>query len=274
MSYTLEEQFNSPNYRPGRPEGSPNVIVIHHWGSDGQSHNGVIRELCRPDVEKSAHYIVSGKRVTCIVDPDDRAWHAGPNGNPRGIGIECRPECDAETFRTVAELIHDLRATYGHLPLKGHRDIMATECPGRYYARLDELSHLADNFTTPPRPRISTPRLGLPVDGYIGTQSVARLQTVLHTPEDGLISDQWSPNAQYYPAIMQSWPCPIRFGNADAGSQVIVALQNALGASADGVLGRDTIRAWQKRLGVTVDGYLGNSTGRAIQTALNSGRAF
>lgn len=274
MSYVLEEQFNSPNFRAGRPEGAPNVIVIHHWGADGQSHNGVIRELCAPGVEKSAHYIVSGRRVTCIVDPDDRAWHAGPGGNPRGIGIECRPECDDETFRTVAELIRDIRAVYGHLPLTGHRDYMATECPGRYYARLGELSQLADTIhaSAPARPK--RPAVGIRVDGYIGTVTVARLQTVLRTPEDGLISDQWSPNAQFYPAIMAAWPCPVRFGNADSGSHVVIALQKALGCPADGVIGCDTIRQWQKRLGVTADGYLGTTTGRAIQTALNRGRAF
>ena len=146
MSYKYQTQYDSPNYQKGRPAGAPAFIVIHHWGNDGGSHQGVVNWLCRPGGNSSAHYVVSDGLVTCIVDPDNRAWHAGSGGNPRGIGIECRPECSDGDFRTVAELIADLRGTYGNLPLKGHRDFMATGCPGRWYSRLGELSRLADQI--------------------------------------------------------------------------------------------------------------------------------
>ena len=58
-----------------------------------------------------------------LVDPDDRAWHAGDGvgvgskGNDKGIGIECIRVSRTATYQTIAELIRDLRSVYGDLPL-------------------------------------------------------------------------------------------------------------------------------------------------------------
>lgn len=135
----------SPNFSGGRPYGAPDQIVIHHWGVDGQRHQNVVNYLCRMDGNSSAHYVASGGRVTQIVSDSDRAWHAGSSGNPRGIGIECRPEMDDDDWATVAGLIAAIRAEHGHLPLVGHRDHMQTACPGRWYQHLAALSAAADS---------------------------------------------------------------------------------------------------------------------------------
>lgn len=134
----------SPNYSSGRPAGDPNVIVIHHWGVDGQSHQNVVNYLCRSGGNSSAHYVASAGRVTQIVSDRDRAWHAGSSGNPRGIGIECRPEMSDADFETVAQLIAAIRGEWGNLPLRGHQDYMSTACPGRWYSQLSRLSARAD----------------------------------------------------------------------------------------------------------------------------------
>lgn len=130
----------SPNYSNGRPAGDPNEIIIHHWGSDGQRHQNVVDYLCNPKNHgASAHYVVSEGRVTQLVSDADRAWHAGPGGNPRGIGIECRPEANPGDIATVQKLIAAIRAEHGNLPIRGHRDYMQTACPGRYYSILNVL---------------------------------------------------------------------------------------------------------------------------------------
>lgn len=134
----------SGNYSGGRPYGDPNQIVIHHWGSDGQSHQGVVDYLCRYDGSSSAHYVASAGRVTQLVSDNDRAWHAGPSGNPRGIGIECRPEMSDGDWETVADLVAAIREEWGDLPVVGHRDHMSTACPGRWYPHLAALSARAD----------------------------------------------------------------------------------------------------------------------------------
>ena len=146
MSYEYITKYNSPNYQKGRPSGIPNCIVIHHWGNDGQKFQNVINYLCRKNGNSSAHYVVEAGKVACIVDPDDRAWHAGRNGNARGIGIECRPECSQGDLETVAELIAKLRKFYGNLPLKPHKAFMATACPGRYEAKLSWLDKRANEI--------------------------------------------------------------------------------------------------------------------------------
>jgi len=116
-------------------------IVIHHWGLTGQTHDGVVNFFCSTGPgETSAHFVVSAGRISCIVSPDDAAWHC-PGKNATTIGIECRPEATDADYATVAELIRYLRGQYGNLPLSRHRDWYATACPGIWdLARLDRLA--------------------------------------------------------------------------------------------------------------------------------------
>lgn len=147
MAFDFITQFNSPNYTPGRNGNSVKYIVVHHWGADGQSFNGVLNWLCRNGGESSAHYVLEAGKVACIVNPDDTAWHAGNwQANLESIGIECRPEMSDGDLQTLAELISDIWETYGVIPIIGHKDIVATACPGRYYAKLDYVKSLAEGF--------------------------------------------------------------------------------------------------------------------------------
>lgn len=112
----------SPNYNPGRPYGAPDKIVIHHWGVTGQSHDGVVSYLCNPNNHgASAHYVVSEKGITQLVSDADRAWHAGPGGNSRGIGIECRPEATTGDINNVKKLVKAIRSEHGNLPVRSPR---------------------------------------------------------------------------------------------------------------------------------------------------------
>nr|DAV01397.1 MAG TPA: N-acetylmuramoyl-L-alanine amidase [Caudoviricetes sp.] len=149
----------SPNYSSGRPYGDVDSITIHHWGVDGQSHQNVVNYLCREDGNSSAHYVASAGRVTQLVHDYDRAWHAGPGGNPRSIGIECRPEMTDGDVATVIGLIQAIRAEHGPLPIVGHRDWMSTDCPGRWYSHLSELSDGSPPCAGWPSPRGSAPPL-------------------------------------------------------------------------------------------------------------------
>ena len=148
MAYQYLTQYDSPNYSPGRPAGAPSVIVIHYWDDPAKkpSFMGVVSWLCRKGGNSSAHYIAEAGRVACIVAPKDRAWHAGPGGNPRGIGIECNPRMTKEDLETVAELIANLRKTFGNLPLKPHKFYMNTSCPGAYEGQLAWLSNRANQI--------------------------------------------------------------------------------------------------------------------------------
>ena len=109
--------------------------------------------------------------------------------------------------------------------------------------------------------------VGLVVDGIFGVDTIKRLQSVLGTPVDGLISSQYSGNRKYVPAAGSGWLWSVN----PAGSQAIAALQRKLGVEADGIIGPTTIKALQRYLGVEADGYCGSITVCALQARLNAG---
>lgn len=119
---------------------SVDTIVIHHWGNDGQSFDQVCSFLQSSPVS-SAHFVVESGRCAQLVDIKNIAWHSGNwDANVRSIGIECRPEMSPEDFETVAQVIADLEVYYNRsFYINGHLDYYNTECPGRWYSRLDDL---------------------------------------------------------------------------------------------------------------------------------------
>lgn len=145
--YTFLTQYNSPNYTPaGEAQatwGRPRVtkasdgakIAIHWWGdpNTNPSFEGVISTLCNPTRQASAHFVATGtnRRVACLVDPADASW-ATNSANPYTFSIECDPRCRDEDYDVVAEVVADLWATYGVMPLVPHKQFSSTACPGNY----------------------------------------------------------------------------------------------------------------------------------------------
>jgi len=151
MAYQSITKYTSPNQN-ARPAGARIAsITIHHWGVRGQKFQNVVNYLCRSGGNTSAHYVVEAGKVACIVSPGRRAWHAGNNvANNTSIGIECRPEATDGDYATVAELVRNLRAVYGNLPLKRHSDWKNTACPGVWdLARIDRLARTASTVSNP-----------------------------------------------------------------------------------------------------------------------------
>lgn len=146
MAYNYITQYDSPNYTAGRQGNNISSITIHWWGDPSQnpSFEGVTAWLCNPAAQVSAHYVVTGtdRRVACIVDPSNIAWHAGNwVGNQTSIGIECDPRCRDEDYDVIAELVAELRKTYGDLPLRPHNSWTSTSCPGNYdLGRIDRMA--------------------------------------------------------------------------------------------------------------------------------------
>ncbi|GAT87959.1 lysin [Paenarthrobacter nicotinovorans] len=147
--YELTTAFTSP-FRAARTL-KVQSITIHWWDKPERnpSFQGTVDWLCREGTTASAHYVVEAGRVACIVSPDEVAWHAGDGGNGPGnmtsIGIECNPRGSDGDYATVAELVRELRAAYGDLPLFPHRHWTTTECPGTYdLDRINQLAAAAD----------------------------------------------------------------------------------------------------------------------------------
>lgn len=265
--YTYVTKYTSPNKNKGRFGNKISSITIHHWGSTGQKHANVVSWLCDRRAGTSAHYVVSDDLVTCIVDPDDTAWHAGNRtGNRTSIGIECRPEMSAGDFETVAQLIAGLRDTYGNLPLRGHKQWRSTACPGKWFSQLDKLSARANAIRKGSSAKPSAPKpaakgkldvdgrlgpatakalqkwVGTTRDGKLGHNSWKKLQKKLGTPVDGVISKQSYKASELGTAITQGWDYT---GRRSSGSTAVRALQKKIGASADGIWGEGTTKKLQ-----------------------------
>lgn len=149
MAYQSITQFDSKNFTPAAQSMAVfgyarniQAITIHHWGNKGQDFDTVVNFLCTNNTPTSAHYVVMAGKVACIVNPADVAWHSGSaKGNATTIGIELHPEATDADYATAAELIKELRAVYGNLPLLPHNYWFSTACPGDWdLNRLDSLA--------------------------------------------------------------------------------------------------------------------------------------
>lgn len=157
MAYEYITKYNAHAYMVGRMSNgvqhNVDKIILHHWGATGQTFEGVCAWFENPSCQTSAHYVVEGGRVACLVNLSDTAYHAGDWGaNLTSIGIECRPEMSDADLETVCELVAYLYKVYGELPIYGHKDFSPTACPGKYYAKLGyihdralELMDVSDN---------------------------------------------------------------------------------------------------------------------------------
>ena len=284
-AYTYITKFTSPNQNARNSRIKS--ITIHHWGSRGQKFDNVVHWLCQKRAGTSAHYVVEAGKVACIVDPDRRAWHAGNSrGNHESIGIECRPEATDGDYATVAALIADLRAVYGNIPLKRHRDWTATACPGVWdIQKLDRLARgvkpgvSGGGATVPaPKPAAKPAVQGgkLVVDGRWGVATSKALQRFLKSKGHnvGAIDGRMGPKS--WRALQEYLRAPYKDGKISRQSYRHTELGNGISPNGWEYTGRkskgsQTIELLQKWAGASVDGVLYEGTTKAVQRKLNAG---
>ena len=288
MSYKYVTSIDSPNYgyNPSGSKGGNNVkeIIIHHWGNEGQKFYNVANYLCKSSVRASAHYILQDGLVACIVDRSNCAWHAGNKSvNCSSIGIECRPECTTGDVNTLVQLIANLYHIYGIIPIRGHKDVVATACPGKYYSKIPSIKtraialYKSGNTIEEIKPTTVTPKATsdkLAVDGMFYSASVRAAQSWINTPADGVVSNQLNVSKPYLYAIA---PVCEFSNNTNGGSLFVRAIQKLVGAVVDGYMGFNTVtklQIWlnnhhEKEDKITVDGYFGTDTAKSFQSLLN-----
>lgn len=157
--YSLRQNPVTKHFDVGRGGKSVNKIIIHHAATT--DFDGIARTF-NGDRQASAHYGVGrNNNVDQYVSEANTAWHCGNYpANQTSIGIENvnssgapNWDIDPKTFDTLVELVRDIASRRGLLPLKvgvnlfGHRDFMATACPGQLYGRLQELADRVNNGT-------------------------------------------------------------------------------------------------------------------------------
>lgn len=174
-------------------------------------------------------------------------------------------------------------------PIRGHRDIKATACPGnRVYERLSWLKNRSQELTTgspkpAPKPVPKKPAAKpkpktkkLDVDGLFGRDTIERFQQELGTPTDRVISSQPIIWKAQNPGLTAGWD----WQKNPKGSTAIRRHQEILKARGhykgkiDGLAGPQYWTAVQADLGTLRDGKISHpSTAvRALQERLNRGR--
>lgn len=238
-----------------------------------------------------------GISYNVLVFPSGRA-HQGVSWNRRGThtggrNSTVRSICFAGNFqenRPTNEAVATATAIYhggkGELwdrdaPLRGHRDVSQTACPGDYLYDVLPLMRAGavevgnpikplepSKPSSPPKPTV--PGLLSP-DGYWGSATTRRMQQVLGTPVDGVVSSQSAIWRADNPGLTSGWDWDSGIPN---GSRMISAWQRVLGVNRDGLLGPNTIRAFQRRMGTPVDGVLSAESKAimALQRRLNEGK--
>lgn len=133
----------SPNVEQRRGQRKPDIIILHYTGMETA---GIACDwLCRPESRVSSHYLVADDgAITCMVDEEMRAWHAGESIwlgdtdiNSASIGIEIHnpghflgyPEFPAVQMRAVRDLCRDIAQRWSIVPERvlAHSDV----APGR-----------------------------------------------------------------------------------------------------------------------------------------------
>lgn len=180
-----ESSWDSPNYTPSalvrQVYGLPRDIigVTVHWWNDPKfnpTFHATCGYLSRPNGNTSAHFVVQGDKVACLVSPDNAAWHAGSaQGNAQTVGIEMSPWATMEDMATLAALIRYLEKIYGKdLLIYRHQDWSSTACPGTYATRIDELVRLVNagpsGATSSPAAAPRPDGMVFPISGFPVTQ--------------------------------------------------------------------------------------------------------
>lgn len=114
------------------------AATIHGW-HQGQGWSGI-----------GYHFVI---RANGAIERGRPEWaigsHSGPAGNGDSIGIVLTGNFEIGAPSTaqmiaLAKLIKELRSRYGNLAVIGHRDVMATACPGKNFPWADLRQRLED----------------------------------------------------------------------------------------------------------------------------------
>lgn len=172
-----------------------------------------------------------------------------------------------DKFRATGafEVLTDSKYLTGDAYLK-RGDILVR--PGSHTVMVLSNGSKAGSATTPSAAPTKSGKLT--VDGQIGKGTIKAFQQLLGTTADGYISGQSASCKKYWPAI-----CASACGWTGGKSQFVAAMQSAVGASADGLLGKGTAAALQSFLcgegfPCAVDGVFGTNSAKALQRWLNT----
>ena len=225
------------------------------------------------------HFLVRKNGTVEQGRPENKTGAHASGHNYDSIGICFEGNFEAETMPPAQlhagqELIIYLRKKYHIQKVQCQREVGNTSCPGRHFplAQMKNpspasgtggaspsdtgtnrpASPQASGTSAPPsHTDISAPSDKLDTDGYWGRKTTLRLQKILGTPADGVVSNQHRCYQSQNPGLDSGWD----WKEDPAGASLLIkAIQKKTGAAPDGHIGPQTIKAIQKWQGSAADG--------------------
>ena len=252
---------------PYNENAQPGDLVLFDWEGDGVSDHIGIVESNHPSsrtmttIEGNTNNGCVARRtraystIVLIIHPN---WSGGQNTVPA-------PSAPT-TSNEIEQLARDVLAgKYGNDPERKQK------LGDKYDAvqkRVNEIFNGGGSSTT------STPSTSsgqLEVDGVWGPATTRRLQEYFGTECDGIVSDQYVGYKASSPGLSSA---TFEWHNyTSSGSDVMRKIQAAVGVTADGFIGPDTMSAMQRHFGTYVDGYASypSEVVKAMQRKLNGG---
>lgn len=245
-----------------------NRIILHHADAKKCSAEDIHRwHKERGWSGAGYHFLVRKDGSVYRLRPEKYIGAHASGNNSDSLGICFEGDFQSETMgaaqkKSGKELVAYLKNKYGISKVQRHKDVGATDCPGKNFP-FSEIAGASGSVSVSTEKEESG---SLKVDGWWGVKTTKKLQKIFKTPLDGEVSNQDPKQKKYLlRADSGSWD----FKGQGNGSDLIGAMQNHVGVKDDGFMGPKTIKAWQKVLGVKVDGYMGEKTVSALQKWVN-----
>lgn len=212
------------------------------------------------------HFLVRKDGKIYRLRPENKVGAHASGSNSDSLGVCFEGDFMSETMgelqrKAGAELVSYLKNKYGISKVQRHKDVGATDCPGKNFP-FDKIAKGGSSTSA------TTSGSGkLNVDGWIGVKTNKKAQKYFGLKiVDGVMSNQDPRQKKYYPRIDSK---AIDYGNGN-GSDLVGAMQRLFGVNDDGFMGIKTVKAMQKFLdNDDVDGILGKNTASAWQKWLN-----
>lgn len=265
MSVTIYETNLSFKHMSKR--SSTNRIILHHAAAKTASPEQIHEwHLNNGWSGAGYHFLVRKNGKIYRLRPENMIGAHASGNNYDSIGICFEGDFMSETMsdtqaKAGAELVSYLKNKYGISKVQRHKDVGATDCPGKNFP-FDKIAKGGSSTSG------TTSGSGkLNVDGWIGVKTNKKAQKYFGLKiVDGVMSNQDPSQKKYFPRIDSK---AIDYGNGN-GSDLVGAMQRLFGVADDGFMGPKTVKAMQMYLGVSPwDGILGKKTASAWQKWLN-----
>jgi len=288
MSYQLIKDLTKVNYTKGNK--GRKYIVLHYTGNKTDTANnnaGYFRSINRG---ASAHYFVDKSTVYQVVGQEDTAWAVGKNyglrnlfgivTNSNSLNIEMcsdNGKIADETFANAVILTRELMKKYSVSAenVYRHYDVCSKQCPGwkgwlgsdsslwqKFKAELGGNSTGDSAVALQSVSEINSVDSKLTVDGVWGKATTKRLQKILGTTQDSIVSNQYAAYKKSNPGLAAGWDWNEK--PFQTGSPLIKVIQKTVGTAQDGFIGPVTIKAMQKHWGTVQDGVVSKPSALVI----------